>query len=88
MYLFAIQKIKEVFKVNYILLEGACLKIFIALIFLLLFICILCLLYTIWCDKKNYALNIKLDTEKQHIKMLQVENLKLRIKNGELNVDE
>lgn len=68
---------------NYILLEGAALKIFIVLIFLLVLISVLCLTYTILCDKKNYALNIELDTEKRRVKMLQVENLKLRIKNGE-----
>lgn len=73
---------------NYILLEGAALKIFIVLIFLLVLISVLCLTYTILCDKKNYALNIKLDTEKRRVKMLQIENLKLRIKNGELNVDD
>lgn len=73
---------------NYILLEGAALKIFIVLIFLLVLISVLCLTYTILCDKKNYALNIELDTEKRRVKMLQVENLKLRIKNGELNVDD
>ncbi len=72
---------------NYIVLEGICLYVFIALIIITVLISILSLIALIITDNRNSVLNNSLYEEKAKVKYLIKANFKLRLKYGEFDCD-
>ena len=71
-----------------IILDGIVLYIFIAFVISLVLISLGCILYAILCDKREIALVELLNKERIKTKVLAKQNLILKIKSGELNIDE
>lgn len=73
---------------NFIILEGMSLYLFLILLALMLLICLGSLVCTILADKKIHLLNNLLKTEEQKVAYLNQENLKIKLKYGELEQGE
>lgn len=73
---------------NYIVLEGVSLYLFFALIIVLLLICLSCLICVILSDKRIFVLDNLLLRKNAEIQCLNRENLILKMKYGELDIDE
>lgn len=73
---------------NYIVLEGFSLYLFLALVLILLIISVCCLICVVLSDKRLFILNDLLSRKNREIIELNRENLILKIKSGELYIDE
>ena len=73
---------------NYIVLEGVSLYLFMVLTFLLLLISVGSLICAIISDKRGFILENLLSRKNYEIKNLIKENLMLRIKCGEFDIEE
>lgn len=73
---------------NYIVLEGVSLYMFLALILFLLIISLCCLVCVVLSDKRLFILNNILSSKNIEIIKLNRENLILKIRCGELDIDE
>ncbi len=73
---------------NYIVLEGFSLYLFLVLVLILLIISLCCLICVVLSDKRLFILNNLLSRKNREIKELNRENLILKIKCGELDIDE
>lgn len=73
---------------NYIVLEGASLYLFLALIILLVLVAVGCLICAILTDKRNYILGSLLSKENHKVKILHKENFILKLKSGEIDINE
>lgn len=73
---------------NYIVLEGISLYLFLIMTMLLLLISAGCLICVVLLDKRGFFLNILLSRKNDEIKNLVKENFVLRLKSGELDIDE
>ncbi len=73
---------------SYIVLEGVSLYVFLTSLLLLVVIAVLSLGIAVLTDRKNCALNDLFMKEHKKVKMLVKENFILRLKYGEINVDE
>lgn len=73
---------------NYIVLEGVSLYLVLALIIILLLICLCCLICVMLSDKRVFLLENLLLRKIDEIKSLNRKNLMLKIKCGELDIDE
>lgn len=73
---------------NCIILEGIMLYIFVAIVIALLLISLGCIFYAILSDKREYFLIDLLSREKEKVKKLSKQNFILKIKCGELYIDE
>ena len=73
---------------NYIVLEGLSLYLVIVLMILLLIVSLGCLMCLIILDRKNFYLEELILRKDRKIKKLIQDNFILRIKCGELDIDE
>lgn len=73
---------------NYIVLEGLTLYSFLILVVLLLIIATVSLICVVLSDKRNFVLCSLLSRENSRVRNLLKENFVLKLKYGELNVDE
>ena len=73
---------------NYIVLEGVSLYMFLALVLFLLIISLFCLVCVVLYDKRLFILNNILSSKNIEIIKLNRENLILKIRCGELDIDE
>ena len=73
---------------NYIVLEGFSLYLFLILVLLLVMISLSCILIAVLADRRNYILKELLDKETYKNKHLSRVNLGLKLKCGELNIDD
>lgn len=73
---------------NYIVLEGASLCLFLLLVLLLVGIAAVCLINTVIIDRKNYTLETELNEEKEKTAELSRANFKLKLLCGVLDIDE
>ena len=73
---------------NYIVLEGVSLYLFLALVLFLLIISLCCLVCVVLSDKRLFILNNVLSSKNIEIIKLNRENLILKIRCGELDIDE
>lgn len=73
---------------NYIVLEGVSLYMFLALVLFLLIISLCCLVCVVLSDKRLFILNNILSSKNIEIIKLNRENLILKIRCGELEIDE
>lgn len=73
---------------NYIVLEGASLYLFLTLVILMLLISIGCLLCAVLSDRRNFILGNLLMQENNKVRTLAKENFVLKLKHGEFDVDE
>lgn len=71
-----------------IILDGIVLYVFIAFIIALMLISLGCILYAVLCDKRENVLVELLNKERIKVKALTKRNLILKIKSGELNIDD
>ncbi len=73
---------------NYIVLEGICLYLFLALVILLVLISLVSLICAVLSDRRNFILGNLLLRENNKVRNLIKENFVLRLNYGEFNVDE
>lgn len=73
---------------NYIVLEGMSLYLFLILIILLLLISIVSLICAILSDKRNFALEGLLSKNNDRLKLLTKENFILKLRCGDFDIDE
>lgn len=73
---------------NYIVLEGISLYMFLALVILLVLISIASLIIAISADNRNSILAKLLTDEQRKVKLLLKANFKLKLKHGELDCDD
>lgn len=73
---------------NYIVLEGLSLYLFLILVLLLVLISFACIICTIFTDNHNFMLGELLKDELDKNSLLQKENFKLKLKSGELDIDD
>ncbi len=73
---------------NYIVLEGISLCVFLALIALLFVLCIVCLINTIIADKRSYILNDELKQEKEKSQLLLKHIFRLKLIYGDFDIDD
>ncbi len=73
---------------DYIVLEGISLYVFLVLIMLLLIISLVSLICAVLTDRRNFILENLIQREKSQKSKLVKENFILKLKHGELNIDE
>ena len=73
---------------NYIVLEGISLYMFLALVILLVLISIASLIIAISADNRNSILAKLLTDEQRKVRLLLKANFKLKLKHGELDFDD
>lgn len=73
---------------NYIVLEGISLYLFLTLVILLLLISLVSLICAVLSDKRNFILGNLLLRENNKVRNLVKENFVLKLKCGEFRVDE
>lgn len=73
---------------NYIVLEGISLYLFLALVILLVLISLVSLICVVLSDRRNFILGNLLLRENAKVRNLIKENFVLRLNRGEFNVDE
>lgn len=73
---------------NYIVLEGVSLYLFLILLLLLIVIAVLSLVFAVMADRKNFVLGKLFMKEHKKVKILVKENFILKLRCGEIDVDE
>ncbi|MDO4608677.1 MAG: hypothetical protein Q4B40_05755 [Clostridia bacterium] len=73
---------------NYIVLEGISLCVFLSLIALLFILCVVCLINTAIADKRNYVLNDELKQEKEKSQLLLKHIFRLKLIYGDFDIDD
>ncbi len=73
---------------NYIVLEGISLCMFLLLIALLFVLCVVCLINTVIADKRSYVLSDELKQEKEKSQLLLKHIFRLKLIYGDFDIDD
>lgn len=73
---------------NYIVLEGVSLYIFLILLLLLVLITVWSLIFVVITDRKNFVLGELFMKEHKKVRILVKENFILKLRYGEIDIDE